>query len=182
MKDERGLACLTDFPDSRKARKIDRLPSACAPRPGEGHFAPKLLAGKRLPASGLRAPDRKRIPLVRFIGRKKLPIDRVDYATGKCRVRAERLEAGLLSAFRPDQCGSRRPHPASRGLNVFGCGALIVGNILIGVLMDLSHSNYRMAFLWTAVISASAIFPMILVIRGWKKHGGHESCVAPLPR
>ncbi len=69
----------------------------------------------------------------------------------------------------------------SSGLNVFGCGALIVGNILIGVLMDLSHSNYRMAFLWTAVIAASAIFPMILVIRGWKKHGGHDSYAPPLP-
>jgi len=69
----------------------------------------------------------------------------------------------------------------SSGLNVFGCGALIVGNILIGVLMDLSHSNYRIAFLWTAVISASAIYPMLLVIREWKKHGGHDNYVAPLP-
>lgn len=69
----------------------------------------------------------------------------------------------------------------SSGLNVFGCGALIVGNLLIGVLMDLTHSNYRMAFLWTAGVSASAIFPMILVIRGWKQHGGHENYVAPLP-
>ena len=69
----------------------------------------------------------------------------------------------------------------SGGLNVFSCGALIVGNILIGLLMDLTHSNYRMAFLWTAVISAAAIWPMILVIRGWKQHGGHESYVAPLP-
>ena len=70
----------------------------------------------------------------------------------------------------------------SSGLNVFGCGALIVGNFLIGVLMDLTHSNYRMAFVWTAVVSASAIYPMILVIRGWKQHGGHDHYVAPLPR
>lgn len=69
----------------------------------------------------------------------------------------------------------------SSGLNVFGCGALIVGNVLIGALMDMVHSNYRMAFLWTAVISATAIFPMILVIRGWKKHGGYENYVPPLP-
>jgi MFS-type transporter involved in bile tolerance (Atg22 family) len=69
----------------------------------------------------------------------------------------------------------------SGGLNVFSCGALILGNIAIGVLMDVTHSNYRMAFLWTAVISATAIFPMILVIRGWKQHGGHENYVAPLP-
>ena len=45
----------------------------------------------------------------------------------------------------------------------------------------LTHSNYRMAFLWTAAISACAIFPMILVIRGWKHHGGHDNYVAPLP-
>ena len=69
----------------------------------------------------------------------------------------------------------------SGGLNVFSCGALIVGNILIGLFMDLTHSNYRMAFLWTAVISACAIFPMILVIRGWKQHGGHGNYVPPLP-
>jgi len=69
----------------------------------------------------------------------------------------------------------------SSGLNVFGCGALIVGNLLIGILMDLAHSNYRMAFLWTAAISATAIFPMILVIRGWKQHGGHDNYVAPMP-
>ena len=69
----------------------------------------------------------------------------------------------------------------SSGLNVFSCGALIVGNFLVGVLMDLTHSNYRMAFLWTAAISVCAIFPMILVIRGWKQHGGHDNYVAPLP-
>jgi len=69
----------------------------------------------------------------------------------------------------------------SSGLNVFGCGALIVGNFLVGVLMDLTHSNYRMAFLWTAFISACAVFPMILVIREWKHHGGHDNYVAPLP-
>jgi maltose/moltooligosaccharide transporter len=69
----------------------------------------------------------------------------------------------------------------SGALNVFGCGALIIGNALIGVLMDWSHSNYRMAFVWTAVISACAILPMLLVIRGWKQHGGPDDYVAPLP-
>lgn len=70
----------------------------------------------------------------------------------------------------------------SGALNVFGCGALIVGNVLIGAFMDLTHSNYRLAFLWTAAICAAAIFPMVLVIRGWKQHGGHENYVAPLPK
>lgn len=47
--------------------------------------------------------------------------------------------------------------------------------------MDLTHSNYRIAFLWTAVLTASAIFPMTLVIRCWKKHG-YDNFVAPLPK
>ncbi|GAT34429.1 MFS-type transporter, Atg22 family [Terrimicrobium sacchariphilum] len=69
----------------------------------------------------------------------------------------------------------------SSGLNVFGCGALIIGNILIGILMDASGSNYRVAFLWTVGISASALIPMVLVLRGWQQHGGHDNYVPPLP-
>lgn len=69
----------------------------------------------------------------------------------------------------------------SGALNVFGCGSLIVGNILIGALMDMFHSNYRAAFFWTAIISAAAIIPMVLVIRGWKQHGGPAHYRAPLP-
>ena len=60
-------------------------------------------------------------------------------------------------------------------------GLCLSATFLVGVLMDLTHSNYRMAFLWTAAISVCAIFPMILVIRGWKQHGGHDNYVAPLP-
>ena len=86
------------------------------------------------------------------------------------------LKATSMKLFPAEKYGQ-----FSSGLNVFGCGALIVGNFLVGALMDLTHSNYRMAFLWTAVISASAIFPMILVIRGWQQHGGHDNYVAPMP-
>jgi hypothetical protein len=67
------------------------------------------------------------------------------------------------------------------GLNVFGCGALIVGNYAIGKCMDLVHSNYRMAFLWSSAIQLLAIYPMMLVYREWKRHGGPEHYVAPLP-
>ncbi len=70
----------------------------------------------------------------------------------------------------------------SGGMNVFGCGGLIVGNLLIGMLMDLVHNDYRIAFLWTTVFSAAAVIPMILVIRGWKQHGGPHHYVPPLPR
>ncbi len=69
----------------------------------------------------------------------------------------------------------------SSGLNVFGCGGLIIGNFLIGVLMDLVHNDYRAAFLWTTVFAGIAIFPMLLVIRGWKLHGGPNNYVPPLP-
>jgi len=69
----------------------------------------------------------------------------------------------------------------SSGLNVFGCGALIIGNLLIGMLMDATGSNYRVAFLWTVGISAVALFPMVLVLRGWQQHGGHDNYVPPLP-
>jgi maltose/moltooligosaccharide transporter len=70
----------------------------------------------------------------------------------------------------------------SSAINVFGCGALILGNYLIGQFMDLVHSNYRMMFLWSTVLFALAIYPGILVYREWKNHGGPLHYVAPLPR
>ena len=69
----------------------------------------------------------------------------------------------------------------SSGLNVFGCGALIVGNLLIGVLMDVFQSNYRMAFLWTGCIAAVAVIPFFKVIGEWKRLGGRENYVPPMP-
>ena len=66
-------------------------------------------------------------------------------------------------------------------MNVFGCGGLIFGNILIGLLMDFVKNDYRVAFLWTAVFAVAAIVPMLLVIRGWKQHGGPDHYEAPLP-
>ncbi|HEY8966512.1 MAG TPA: MFS transporter [Candidatus Methylacidiphilales bacterium] len=58
----------------------------------------------------------------------------------------------------------------SSGLNVFGCGALIFGNYLIGKFMDLVHSDYRMTFLWSALLYLLAIYPLLLVCRDWNKH------------
>jgi predicted membrane channel-forming protein YqfA (hemolysin III family) len=69
----------------------------------------------------------------------------------------------------------------SSGLNVFACGGLILGNYLIGTLMDLTHSNYRMIFIWGAVLYALAIFPMFRVYRDWKRFGGPNNYVPPLP-
>ncbi len=70
----------------------------------------------------------------------------------------------------------------SGGLNVFGCGAMIFGNMFIGMVMDFFTNDYRMAFLWTTFFSAIAIIPMIHVIRGWKEHGGPDNYKAPLPQ
>ncbi len=66
-------------------------------------------------------------------------------------------------------------------LNIFGCGILIPGNYLIGKLMDLTHSNYRVVFLWSAVLYAAALYPMTRVYREWKKHGGPDHYAPPLP-
>ncbi len=66
-------------------------------------------------------------------------------------------------------------------LNVFGCGSLIVGPYLFGKGMDLIHSDYRMAFLWSAVLYAAAIYPMTRVYREWKRYGGPDRYVPPVP-
>ena len=69
----------------------------------------------------------------------------------------------------------------SSGLNVFGCGGLILGNYLMGRFIDLVQSNYRMTFLWSAALFALAIYPVCLVYRDWKKHGGPYNYKPPLP-
>lgn len=69
----------------------------------------------------------------------------------------------------------------SAGMNVFGCGGLIIGNYLIGLFMDATDSNYRMVFLWSAFFYAMALVPMIAVYRAWRKLGGPDGYVAPLP-
>lgn len=69
----------------------------------------------------------------------------------------------------------------SSGLNVFGCGALILGNWLIGMLMDAAGSNYRFAFVWLAVCTAAALPFMILVLKEWKARGGAQGYTPPMP-
>ena len=69
----------------------------------------------------------------------------------------------------------------SSGLSVFACGSIIIGNYLLGEFMDLVHSDYRMVFVWCAACMSMTVFPMILVYRGWKQHGGPHNYVPPLP-
>jgi maltose/moltooligosaccharide transporter len=87
------------------------------------------------------------------------------------------LNAASMKLFPAEKFGQ-----FSGGINVFSCGSLIVGNILIGYLMDFTHSNYRVAFFWMALLSAVSIFPLLAVIRSWKALGGHDNYVAPLPK
>jgi hypothetical protein len=68
----------------------------------------------------------------------------------------------------------------SAGANVFGCGITIVGNFAVGVYMDWMHSNFRMAYLWSA-LGGLALIPLLAVYRGWKQHGGPDQYVAPMP-
>lgn len=67
----------------------------------------------------------------------------------------------------------------SSGTNIFGCGIMIVGNFLVGYFMDLMDSDYRMAYLWSA-ISGLSLLPLLLVYQGWKRHGGPNCYVPPL--
>ncbi|CAN5476582.1 hypothetical protein BH09VER1_BH09VER1_26990 [soil metagenome] len=69
----------------------------------------------------------------------------------------------------------------SSGLNAFGYGSLIITGYLVGWFMDLVGSNYRMLFVVSLLCYIAAIFPMLLVYRGWKRHGGPDHYVPPLP-
>jgi maltose/moltooligosaccharide transporter len=75
--------------------------------------------------------------------------------------------AATMKLFPAEQFGQ-----LSSGINIFSTGAMIGGNFLIGLLMDLMHNDYRMAFVWTALLSACAVYPMLQVIRGWHERGG----------
>ena len=85
-------------------------------------------------------------------------------------------QVSMMRLFPKEQFGQ-----FSSGLNVFACGAFIIGNFLIGELMDLVHSDYRVLFLWSAGLFALALYPMLRTYSGWKEHGGRDGYVAPLP-
>lgn len=67
----------------------------------------------------------------------------------------------------------------STAVNIFAMGIGIAGNTLVGLFMDLMHSNYRMAYLWMWIGGLSLI-PLVMVYRGWQKHGGPDHYIAPL--
>ncbi len=67
-------------------------------------------------------------------------------------------------------------------INVLGFGSIFISNYLVGVFMDLVHSNYRMSFLITFVCYAAMIPMLYMVYRHWRRHGGPHHYVPPLPQ
>jgi len=68
----------------------------------------------------------------------------------------------------------------SSAANVFGVGIGIVGSFAVGLCMDLVGGNYRVAFLVQA-LGGFALIPLWFVYQDWKRRGGPENYVPPLP-
>ena len=66
-------------------------------------------------------------------------------------------------------------------LNVFGTGAMVVGNMLIGALIDFFHNNYRIAFAWAGFFAVAALLCMLVVLRWYRRLGGPDNYLAPEP-
>ena len=66
-------------------------------------------------------------------------------------------------------------------LNVFGTGSMVVGNMLIGALIDYFNDDYRIAFAWAGFFAAGALTCMLLVLRCYQRLGGPENYTAPDP-
>ncbi|MES2310418.1 MAG: MFS transporter [Verrucomicrobiota bacterium] len=56
----------------------------------------------------------------------------------------------------------------SSGMNVFGYGALIFFNSVIGQVIDLSSGNYRLILAWSFILFFLAFIFMMRVFRSWK--------------
>ena len=70
----------------------------------------------------------------------------------------------------------------SSSLMTLGYGSLVVTSYGVGRLMDFFHSDYRIVLVVSMACYALALVPMAKVYRGWKKHGGPDHYVPPLPR
>jgi MFS family permease len=70
----------------------------------------------------------------------------------------------------------------SSSLSVLGYGSIILGNYLAGRFMDFFDSNYRLIFAWSLFWYAASIVPMLMVYRHWKRCGGPDHYVPPLPQ
>lgn len=66
-------------------------------------------------------------------------------------------------------------------LNVFGTGAMVAGNVLIGALIDACGDNYRIAFAWAGIFAIAALVCMLRVLKLYRKLGGPDNYTAPVP-
>ena len=90
------------------------------------------------------------------------------WGLGWAKLNIELLPAGEYAQF-------------SGGTNVFAYGGLVVGNYLLGALMDRLGSTYEVAFLWAAGMTLASLVPLWLVYRGWREHGGPDHYTPPEP-
>jgi hypothetical protein len=65
--------------------------------------------------------------------------------------------------------------------NIFGMGIKIPGAFLFGLFLDYLHSNYRMIYAWTFCWDSLGFLVLYLFYREWKRLGGPEKYVPPLP-
>lgn len=65
--------------------------------------------------------------------------------------------------------------------NLFSMGVRIAGNYFIGLFLDMTHSNYRMVYIWNALCAVPMFLASVLVYREWMRNGGAENYVAPIP-
>ena len=69
----------------------------------------------------------------------------------------------------------------SSSLNAIGYGSMVVTSLFNGLAIGWLGGSYRMAFLLSFIFFAAAIVPMVWVYRDWKRHGGPDHYVPPLP-
>ena len=65
--------------------------------------------------------------------------------------------------------------------NIMGMGIKIVGMFLVGLFLDHVHNNYRMVYVWSFLWDSLGFFFLWLFYCEWKRLGGREHYVAPLP-
>jgi MFS family permease len=70
----------------------------------------------------------------------------------------------------------------SSGMGVLGYGlGVIIGSFLAGKYIDLMQKNYRLIFLWSTFWFALGLIPMWRVFVHYRRQGGPNNYVPPLP-
>jgi maltose/moltooligosaccharide transporter len=66
-------------------------------------------------------------------------------------------------------------------LNIMGMGIKILGAVAFGYFLDYLHSNYRTIYIWSFFWDSMGFIFLYLLFREWKRLGGAEHYVPPLP-